>query len=274
MRIAILLACYNRKELTKRCLNGLNKQLKYHTDKSIDIYVFDDNSSDGTKEMLKEEFPKVNIVSGNGRTYWCKSMYHLMKKAVAVHYDFYLMVNDDVNFYDDAIETVFNSYNLAKQMCGIVGATQSVVSGRITYGGRDKQENLLIPSGSIQKCMWANWNCFLIDSETVNKVGIIDGKYEHSWGDFDYSYRMHKLGIPIYVASHYIGVCESNSDDRTFRDITLSRRERLKKLFSPKGMPFSSYLRYNLKTKGVIGGIISIYGYCSIIAYILMGKEI
>lgn len=274
MKVAVMLACFNRKEMTQRCIVGLKNQFTQHQDKEIDIYVYDDKSTDGTVEMLKREFPEIIIFEGNGQTYWCKSMYCLMKNAVEKQYDFYLMINDDVEFYDDAIEIMFNSYNFAKQTCGIVGATQSAVSGKITYGGRNKQEHLLIPNGNIQRCIWANWNCFLIDNKTLNKVGIIDGKYKHSWGDFDYSHRMYKLGIPIYEASHYIGVCESNSNDKTYKDKRLSRKERLKKLFSPKGMPFSSYLRYNLKTKGLIGGIISIYGYCSIIAYILMGKEI
>lgn len=274
MKVAIMLACFNRKEITKRCLIGLKKQFGYHMDKKIDIYVYDDHSTDGTLQMLKDEFLDVTVIEGSGQEYWCESMYRLMIKVIEKDYDYYLMVNDDVDFYENSIDIMFKSYYLANKRCAIVGSTIGRTSGKITYGGRNEEEILLEPQRFLQQCKWANWNCFLLDRETIKEVGIIDGKYKHSWGDFDYSYRMNRFGIPIFVATEYIGICEKNSVQNTFRDKRLSKKERLIKLFSPKGLHFMSYLRYNLKIKGVKGLGISIYGYISLITYIILGKEI
>ncbi|MCM1153914.1 MAG: glycosyltransferase family 2 protein [Roseburia sp.] len=274
MRVAVMVACYNRKELTKRCLNSLKNQLLEITDKQFDLYVYDDGSTDGTYEMLIKEFPEVFVIQGKGNAYWCRSMYYLMTAAVDKQYDFYMMINDDVYFYLNAISKMFDTYSKAKGKCGVVGTFQSADSHEQSYGGRDQQEHLLVPNGDIQQCEWADWNCFLIDSYVVNQVGLIDKHYRHAWGDFDYDFRMRKKGIPIYETAEYIGECELNTRVNTYRDNTIRRGIRLKKLFSPKGLPFTSYLRYNIKIKGIQGFLIAIYGYCSLIGYIVMGKEI
>lgn len=274
MQVAILSACYNRKELTKRCLDSLICQFASIMDKQFDIYVYDDASTDGTLEMIEEEFPNVQVARGAGETYWCKSMHYLMKLAVEKNYDFYIMINDDVCFYNNAIEEMFRAYYMSKKKCGIVGAFQSAVSKEYTYGGRDRQTKLLKPNGQIQQCFWADWNCFMVDADVIKSIGIIDGKYQHAWGDWDYSYRMIKSGISIYETGDYIGECEINSIKNTYRDNTLSRRTRLKKLFSPKGLPLASCMRFYIKTRGIKGFFIVVYGYCVLLWYILIGRTI
>ena len=274
VRIAVMLTCHNRRLMTQNCLQGLSKQIQRDLRRQYDIYVYDDYSTDGTWEMLKTDFAGCRLIRGKGKTYWCTSMYYLMKLALNNTYDFYLMVNDDVSFFSDAIETMFHAYEPANCKCGIVGATRSAGSGEGAYGGRDQEGKLIAPDSFLQRCRWADWNCFLVDSDTVKRVGIIDGKYQHSWGDFDYSDRMFKKGIPLFLATEYVGTCETNPEKGTYRDRELGRLKRLRKLFSPKGLPVRSYMRYNAKTKGVEGVLKGIYGYCSIVGYILAGKEI
>lgn len=274
MQVAIMVACYNRKEVSKRCLDSLVPQLSTLTDKQFDIYVYDDGSIDGTYEMIKKEYPSIQVIRGEGGAYWCKSMHCLMELTVKKNYDFYMMINDDVRFYNNAIEKMFHAYYMANKKCGIVGAFQSAASKEFTYGGRDRYESELKPNGHIQQCIWANWNCFMIDAEVIKKIGIIDGRYQHAWGDWEYSYRMIKNDIPLYETEYYIGECERNSIQNTYRDKTLSRGMRIKNLFSPKGVPIASCMRYYIKIKGIKGFFAAIYGYCSMIMYILLGKEI
>ena len=274
-RVALMVSCYNRKEKTRGCLWSLKEQCKSAQNLSVDIYVFDDHSTDGTREMLNELFPEITVVEGNGNNFWCKSMYVLMKVASEREYDFYWMVNDDVSFYQDALYTMFHSYQKAGGICGIVGTTRSSITGMATYGGRDELRGALLePDSNLKGCRWANWNCFLIDAEMLAKTGIIDGKYTHPRGKYDYSFRMVRKGIPIYIAEDYVGECDTNSIKGSFQDATLKRSERLIKLISPKGIPFGSYIRFNMKTKGIKELPKAVYGYISIIIYILMNKEI
>lgn len=274
MRIAIILCCYNRKSMTKRCLTQLYNQIALFSNDTFKVYVCDDNSTDGTREMIEQDFPEVYLLKSDGNLYWCKSMHRGMQAAVKEDYDLYLMVNDDVDFEDNALQTMFDSYRKANEACAIVGATKSITQDRISYGGRDKDGNLIVPNGMLKNCEFANWNCFLIDREVVEKIGIIDGKYQHAWGDYDYSIRMCRAGYKMYMAKDYVGRCDTNSMEGSYRDKKVKKSVRLRKLFAPKGQPFYSYMRYHIRNEGKAKFIFYLYGYCSIIGYILLGKDI
>ena len=274
MNVAVMLCCFNRKEKTRLCLESILQQVYENSNLSFDIYVYDDHSTDGTVEMIKSEYPQITLLEGKGNAYWCKSMHYLMRYTLNRKYDYYLMVNDDVELYRNAIQVMFESYDKIGSSCGIVGACQSKITGEYTYGGRNERQELIAPAKEPQLCSIANWNCFLVDDKVIFKVGIIDGKYQHAFGDYDYSFRMIQNKVPIYVATEYVGTCEKNSYEGSYADASLPRRIRFKKLLSPKGLPFYSYLRYNCRTKGLLNGLKeSIPGYASYIYYIILRKE-
>lgn len=274
MRIAVILCCYNRKRTTRRCLLQLYAQAGALPEHRFQVYVCDDASTDGTEEMIAQEFPQARLLKSGGNLYWCKSMHMGMQEAVKADYDLYLMVNDDVDFFEDALRIMLESHEKAGGRCGIVGTTKAVCGEGFTYGGRDEAERPVLPGSQNQECLWANWNCFLTDREVIGKVGIIDGKYQHAFGDYDYSHRMRKMGFSIYVADDYIGQCDVNSPNGGYRDKTVKRAVRFKKFFGPKGMPFCSYVRYHLRTGGKGKMFYYLYGYLSMIGYILLGKDL
>lgn len=273
MKLAVLLTCFNRKEKTINCINTLLPQLE-QLPFEYKIYVCDDQSTDGTYEALKELLTGHEVFQSSGNFYWSKGMHMTMKKAVEDVCDYYLMINDDVEFFEDALNTMLYSYKKHGEKCGIVGATIAISDDAYTYGGRDQKGNKVEPSEKMEECYWANWNCFLVDSEVVQKVGLVDGKYGHAWGDYDYSFRMHKEGFSMYMANDYVGRCDVNSVEGTYRDNKVNRRTRMKKLFEPKGMPFYSYMRYHMKVYGKLGIIKYVYGYFSLVGYILLKKDI
>ena len=260
--------------MTKRCLEQLYEQTAGLEGYTFQVYVCDDHSDDGTTEMIEKDFPDVCLLKSGGNLYWCKSMHMAMNSAKEDDYDVYIMINDDVDFDKCALHIMLDSYNKAGAGCGIVGAVKAVSEEVCTYGGRNKDGKLIEPNGDLQECEWTNWNCFLIDRTVVEKIGIIDDKYRHAWGDFDYSFRMRKAGFKIYVAADYVGRCDVNSNKGSYKDQTVAKKIRLKKLFGPKGMPFGSYMRYHIRVFGKTGILKYLYGYGSLIGYILMGKEI
>ena len=258
---------------TLNCLEQLQKNIDANSELKVDIFVVDDGSTDGTKEQINYKYPEVTIIQTAGSLFWSKSMYIGMTRALELQkYEFLLMVNDDVDFYDDMIENMFKSYYMANCECGIVGTTQD--NGKATYGGRTQTEVLLTPNGAIQECFFANWNCFLLPVSVVDKLGYIDNHYQHAYGDYDYSYRMMKANIPIYVATNYVGRCANNAKRNTYADANVRKIKRLKLLFSPKGIPFYSYMRYNIKVSGVEKIWYYLYGYLSFVVYILLGRDI
>jgi Mrp family chromosome partitioning ATPase len=72
VRIAAVLAAYNRRELTLACLASLQAQQV----PGVVLYTFalDDASSDGTADAVAERFPDTVLLHGDGQQYWAGGM--------------------------------------------------------------------------------------------------------------------------------------------------------------------------------------------------------
>lgn len=253
-KLAIIFTCYNRANKTKKCLDSIKDQvLRLKEMYDVEIIICDDGSTDNTHDILLGCGLNINIIQGGG-LYWNKGMYAAMYAAISSYHDFYLMINDDVIFYPDAIQVMLDAYHMANKSCGITGATKAINSNRTTYGGQLFHiEKFITPNGNLQKCNLANWNCFLVDDEIIKNVGVIDSNYVHSYGDYDYSMMMQRKGYDIYVSHEFIGECNRNSKKGTFKDRTLPKIKRLEIFFSPKGMSIRSGIRYGLKNMDYLG---------------------
>ncbi|MBE5847930.1 MAG: glycosyltransferase family 2 protein [Lachnospiraceae bacterium] len=251
--IAILTTCYNRRESTINCLKSIYENIERDQNNHYRIYVVDDNSTDDTVDAVKTMFPKVNIVVSGGNLYWARGMYAAMKMAYEDNNDYYYMINDDALFRDTAFEIMMSSYHMARRECAIVGSFLSKETGEPTYGGFSRAYKLVHPSEELTPCECANWNCFFVPKTIIDKVGYIDKRYAHGGGDYDYCYMMHRLGLEILVAYDYVGFCERNSTKGTYRDNTLPKIQRMRKLFSRKEFHFPSMFHFYLKNFGIKG---------------------
>ncbi len=94
--IAVLLTCHNRRDKTIQCVTALYEQAGLEESYSIDVFLVDDASNDGTGEAVKNEFPQVYIIQGNGNLYWNRGMHLAWETAAdAQDFDCYLWLNDD-----------------------------------------------------------------------------------------------------------------------------------------------------------------------------------
>ena len=79
--IAVLLTCHNRKDKTLLCLKALYDQEGLNSDYLIEVFLVDDASTDGTAAAIKDKFPLVNIIQGNGYLFWNQGMRLAWKTA-------------------------------------------------------------------------------------------------------------------------------------------------------------------------------------------------
>ena len=106
-RVAALLAAYNRRDLTLACLRSLQAQQLPGV--TLDLFVLDDASSDGTSEQIAEQFPEVTLLHGNGQLYWNGGMRRAFAAAMAGDYDYYLWMNDDTDLDDGALAVLLDT---------------------------------------------------------------------------------------------------------------------------------------------------------------------
>lgn len=229
--IAVLLTCHNRRDKTLQCLQALYAQLGLHVDYTLDVFLVDDASTDGTAQAVQLQFPEVIIIRGNGNLYWNRGMHKAWETAAnKKDYDYYLWLNDDTFLKNDAITALLkNKINKAI----VCGTTLSFQNHRATYGGYQKKpDRLMMPNGVFQECDYCNGNCVLISREVFHIVGNLDPVFHHAVGDFDYSLRARKQGIMLYIAPVFIGYCESHTEVPKWRSPVLNLKTRMLNLYS------------------------------------------
>jgi len=230
--IAVLITCHNRKEKTLSCIQALFDQKGLGEEFTIEVFLVDDASTDGTSEALRIQYPEVNIIYGNGNLYWNSGMHLAWKTAYTVKdFDYYLWLNDDVVFFKYAFSILLKQVYPNSIICG---NTQSEISKVVTYGGQSqKLKKLIVPNGNYQHCDYFVGNCIMIPRIVFKRLGNLDPFYQHAFGDIDYSLRALKSGIEMLVAPEFIGTCERNSGAQIWYSSSYKLKDRFKYLYSP-----------------------------------------
>ena len=260
MRIAVIISCFNRSPVTQKCIQSLedhrppNWQLTY--------FVFDDGSDDGTPNMLSSLPIDLVLKIGNGDFYWAKSMATAMKDARSIDPDAYLLLNDDVSFHDKNALLSFQYSVDQHNGTVVVGQLIDSISGEISYGGLTRngrhpfRTTLAINNSHDSEIDTFHGNFVYIPKQVVEIVGCLDGKFQHAYADFDYGYRIKKAGFKIILSSAPVGSCSTNN--------TLAYENFgsfLRILFSRKGRPLKSQIRFARKHGGPEWPIYVISGY-------------
>lgn len=237
-RVAIVMTCHNRREKTLACLHSL---LDGGSESCVvDVYLVDDGSTDGTGQAVKDQFPYINVLQGDGNLFWNRGMYKAFSTAVQTGYDFYLWVNDDIIFYPNAIDKLLQSYvflSKDKKDIIITGPTMDSSGTYNTYGGFGPKKSIkpydavrIYMSDQYQECLIFHGNCVFIAREVVEKIGVNDPYYEHGYGDVDYSLMAARAGCKCWLANFPVGICERHDESFVFLDETAPMRERLNSL--------------------------------------------
>lgn len=238
--VAVLLTCHNRKEKTVSCLKSLF-QATLPKGFSFSVFLVDDGSTDGTAKAVKENYPKVNIIQGDGKLFWNRGMHLAWETAAKVkEYDFYLWLNDDVVLMKKSLKLLIEA-TCNNEDAIVCGSMCSKYKSQITYGARGLNDKLITPNGKVQECKVFNGNCVLIPSSVYSKLGNLDARYPHAIGDFDYALRAIKHGLKIYIASEFVGYCEKNKFLPKWCLPEISIRQRIKSLYSPLGSSHPYY---------------------------------
>lgn len=237
IKVCVILTCFNRKELTKRCIDTL-----YDARYDMQYVIADDGSTDGTGQMLEAEKKEysIHILNGTGGWYWCGGMREgisYASKNIAAEY--YLLINDDVFVFENALHETINQSVLHDNgvIVGAVCSSDGKLSyGGVLYSGKGIGYQTVSP-GAKEPCHTFNANFVLIPQKIFLKAGNIDCHFTHSMGDFAYGLQINKMGYSIYTSQNYVGICEPNVMKGTWQDTSLSRMERIKRKESAKGLP-------------------------------------
>lgn len=253
-RIAVLLTCYNRRDVTLKCLRCLHAQ-ELSKDVQFDVYLVDDGCTDGTGDAVRSHFPDIKILEGDGNLYWSGGMRLAWTEAMKGDYAYYLWLNDDTFIYKNAIGKMLETAKKVHEIHGhsniVVGSTHDTETGKQTYGGLVRARKLfsfgfiLVEPSDIPKCCdTMNGNVVLIPREVFNVVGNLSPDFTHGINDNDYGLRAKEKGFNSWIAPGYVGECSWNQATDMWFDPNLPLKERKEKLMSSNQLPPEEYLRF------------------------------
>ncbi len=102
IRISVIIVNYNVEYFLEQCLNAVMKALE---NVSGEVYVVDNNSIDGSVEMVRAKFPHVHLISNRDNRGFSKANNQAMEIACG---DYFLLLNPDTVVEEDTFEKVID----------------------------------------------------------------------------------------------------------------------------------------------------------------------
>lgn len=248
---------HNRRDKTLAALHCLYGQKALESFR-LSVLILDDGSNDGSREAILAQFPAVQIIQGDGQYFWNRGMHYIFGEALKQDFDFYLWLNDDTFLYPDGLSKMWAAWQALAAKTIIAGSTQDPDTQKTTYGGfiRASRWTLKLyevePEETPKHITTMHGNCVLIPKAVSDVVGNIEPYYRHRWGDPDYGLRAARLDCGVYLASGYVGTCESNPLAEAWTDPTLALRERLADFHSIKGYGRKDWFFYVRRHGGLL----------------------
>ena len=219
MKIEVVTPVHNRKELTLGCLRSLARVDQTGID--VHFIVVDDGSTDGTAEALREEFPEVEIIQGDGNLWYTAGMNAGISAALEHEPDYVLALNNDSEFDPDFLQRMVATAE--ENPRSVVGAIlvnwddrksvfQVAPKWNVWWGGMRhwvKQTVDTLPAHP-WKVELIVGNCVLFPAAAIREVGLMDAKRLPQYGDAEYTPRMRKAGWTLLLDPSARVFCKPN----------------------------------------------------------------
>lgn len=204
--VAVIVTC-NRKELLQKCIEMIQAQ----QDAAADILVFDNASTDGTREMMAKladgeairyHWEPTNLGGAGG---FCRGM----EMAVLLGYKYLWIMDDDTQPYPDALKQLLCADRHLNGNYGFLASRVLWVDGSICAMNRQRVSLLRDVADDVQqpvKVIMSSFVSLFLRSEEVRRVGLpIEAFYIWS-DDWEYTRRISRKQdcflIPQSVVVH------------------------------------------------------------------------
>jgi GT2 family glycosyltransferase len=208
--VAIIILNWNGWEDTLECLNSLEK-IEYP---NYDVLVVDNNSSDGSSKIIKENYPDINLIKNEKNYGFAEGNNIGMKYAMNnSNPDYILLLNNDTIVDKDFLTEIVSVGESDKEI-GILGPKIYYygepdkiwsVGGKISWKScRGIHIGLNeIDNGQYEEkreVEYINGCAFLIKTEVIKKIGLMDKKFFLYFEETDLALRASEVGYKsIYV---------------------------------------------------------------------------
>ncbi|GAA3926424.1 glycosyltransferase family 2 protein [Hymenobacter algoricola] len=201
----LVIPVFNRRAYTRACLLSLREQ----TCPEFRVIVVDDGSTDGTAQMLTDEFGEVEVVTGDGSLFWTAGVNAGIRRALVHGATRLLTLNNDVLVPPDFVEKMLLWANRRPE--AVLGALElDAATGQPIYGGervnwRTNTSQYLLEElpqtrrHGLHPVTYLPGRGLLIPLSVIESIGLFDEqRLPHYMADYDYTSGARQHGFPVY----------------------------------------------------------------------------
>ncbi|MEI7819675.1 MAG: glycosyltransferase family 2 protein [Verrucomicrobiota bacterium] len=194
-KVFVIIPVHNRREITLGCLACLRAAGDLDW---ANVVVVDDGSTDGTADAIREKFPEVILLKGDGNLWWTGGIVLGMKEAVRLKAEVIVWLNDDCHPRPGAMGALV-SHTL---QAGSISVGQTLSSAGAHYFALTKTawgvRSVPCAAGTVVPCDTFPGNFVAIPRRVVDQVGYPDARtFPHVFADIDYGLRARRHGFEI-----------------------------------------------------------------------------
>lgn len=217
--VSILIPIFNALEHTKKCLKNLSEGLPANNQQvSYSIIVSDDNSTDGSKEWINNNYPDIIVLEGTGDLWWSGGINLAAKYAIDVLLSDYLLLwNNDIQtaseYFPRLTEVIMDSDDncitgskivdvLTKKVWSVGGKFNPINGDFYMVGYNTKKNSTPVKEFEID---WLPGMGTLVPAKIVKTIGYWDDKrFPQYFGDTEFTYRAGINGFRLKVSNDLI----------------------------------------------------------------------
>jgi len=183
--------------------------------------VVDDGSTDGTADAVREKFPEVEIVHGDGSLWYTAGTNLGVKTALKHNPDYVLCINDD---------SIFDEKSLSNMVECAEKHPRSVVGSLLLAWDVPHKIFQVSPQWDTWSGGWKTWqeqtvwsvpqkawevemivgNCILYPVKVFDEVGLMNPKKSAQYGDAEFTTRIRKNGWRLLIEPRARVFCQPN----------------------------------------------------------------
>ncbi len=213
--LSIIVLNWNTKKLLKNCLISVFKQTK---NLNFEVIVVDNGSTDDSVKMIKKEFLRSSVASGEGgnQVVLIENKKNLgfaagnnqgIKKANG---EYLLLLNSDTKISNNAFKQLLD-FARSKDKLAVVGPQLINPGGKIQ---RSSAPFYTLPVVTLslfcadywlrraptkaKPVDWVEGSCFLISRAALDKIGLLDEKFFMYVEEMEFCYRAKKAGFSVW----------------------------------------------------------------------------
>jgi O-antigen biosynthesis protein len=178
MKLSVIIVNYNVKYFLEQCLKSVFISGK---DMEMEVFVVDNNSVDGSVEMVKEKFPKVKLIANKENTGFSHANNQAIKKAAG---EYVLLLNPDTVVEDNTFPRVVEFMDKTPDAGGL---GVKMIDGQGVFLPESKR-GLPTPSVAFYKIfglsalfpksrIFGKYHLGYLDNDKIHSVDVLSGAF-------------------------------------------------------------------------------------------------